>query len=99
MPVTALKTTWWFGNDRISVAPGRPELLLRDISEVTRRYRSKRPQFVNETTRCLAAIHEVSSSVENIDWSQPARKHRVRPTTLGLGRVSRASHHGRHGSV
>lgn len=64
------------------VAPGRPELLLRDVPEVTRRYRDERRQIVDETAGCLAALHEVSMHVEEIDWPKLAEQHQVRATTL-----------------
>lgn len=64
------------------VAPGRPELLLRDVPAVMAQLAAAREQLLSGTTRALAAAAEASDANARPDVAKLAEKHRVDPRLL-----------------
>lgn len=64
------------------VAPGRPELLLRDVREFTRVMTARREQLFAGTAHALAATAEARQATDGFEIAQLAQKHRVEPETL-----------------
>ncbi|MGH7137978.1 MAG: DUF1587 domain-containing protein, partial [Pirellulales bacterium] len=64
------------------VAPGRPDLLLRDVRDRTRELVALRQRLFAVTAACLAAAAEASASHEAIDRAQLAARHRVEQESL-----------------
>lgn len=64
------------------VAPGRPDLLIRDVRPVTRALEKRRDLVVGGAAKCLAAAAEVNASGEAVDIIALARKHEVDPDSL-----------------
>lgn len=64
------------------VAPGRPDLLLRDVWEVTRELGSRRERILGETTKYLAAAAEAAAAQGQGDPAVLARKHGVEQDAL-----------------
>src|SRR5205823_383773 len=59
-------------------APGRPNLLLRDVRELTER----REQIFANVAKSLAAAAEASAAPSQIDMAKLARKHGVQAGAL-----------------
>jgi hypothetical protein len=79
------------------VAPGRSDLLLRDVRGVTRDLVARRNKLFSETARCLAAAAEASGK-EDVDRAELAARHGVDEASLAawldfLGIVSSAAVH------
>ncbi len=64
------------------VAPGRPDLLLRDVRPVTRELAARRDRLFATTAQCLRAAAEVSESPGKLDRAQLAKKHGVEADSL-----------------
>jgi transposase-like protein len=65
------------------VAPGRPNLLLCDIREVTQELNQRRERIFATTAKSLTAAAEVSGTQAKGDVAELARKHGVEAETLG----------------
>src|SRR5205823_6989728 len=61
------------------VAPGRPDLPLRDVRAVVSAFRTQREKVFSSAAACLAAAMEVSGSMDENALAQLARKHGVEP--------------------
>lgn len=59
------------------VAPGRPDLLLRDVRKVTKLMLAKRQQLFEASEKCLVAAAEVYQANDSIDLEELATKHAV----------------------
>ncbi len=59
------------------VAPGRPDLMLRDVRAVTKELHARREQFAASAAKCLAAAAEASASREKPSIATLAAKHNV----------------------
>ena len=59
------------------VAPGRPDLLLRDVREVTRELAARREQMLNRTAQFLTAAAEAAQAQGTADIAELAKKHGV----------------------
>jgi hypothetical protein len=64
------------------VAPGMPDLPLRDVPEVARALAEHRQQVFAGTSKCLAAAAEAAGSDGGFDPAALARKHDVPPEVL-----------------
>ena len=64
------------------VAAGRPDLLLRDVREVSRQLLTRREKLFASTANCLAAAAEASESKEQLELGPLAQKHGVEPDVL-----------------
>jgi len=64
------------------VAPGRPDLLLRDVREVTRNLAERRKRVFAVTARSLSAAAEAAAAQGKADVEQLARKHGVEADAL-----------------
>ncbi len=64
------------------VAPGRPELLLRDVRSVARNLARRREHLFAAAARCLEAASEAAAAGGQADAAELARKHGVDPTAL-----------------
>ena len=64
------------------VAPGRPELLLRDVREVIRTLTDRRDQAFASTAKYLGAAEEASAAEGRANTLELARKHDVDGETL-----------------
>lgn len=64
------------------VAAGRPDLLLRDVREVSRHLLARREKLFASTANCLAAAAEASESKEQLELGPLAQKHGVEPDSL-----------------
>jgi cytochrome c553 len=64
------------------VAPGRPDLLLRDVRQVTRNLAARRERLFASAAKCLAAAAEVSAAEGAVDVKQLAQKHGVETDAL-----------------
>jgi hypothetical protein len=62
------------------VAPGRPDLLLRDVREVTRELAERRTRILATTAKALAAVADATGANTNI--VELARKHGVEDGAL-----------------
>ncbi len=59
------------------VAPGRPDLLLRDVREVTRDLTARRQRVFENAAKHLAAADEASAAQGNVDVAALAGRHGV----------------------
>ncbi len=64
------------------VAPGRPDLLLRDVRDVAHQLASLRDRAFSSAARCLAASAEASVAEGQVDVPALARRHGVEPAIL-----------------
>ena len=64
------------------VAPGRPDLLLRDVRDVARQLASVRERAFSSTARCLDAAAAASVGKGPVDVVALARQHGVDPVIL-----------------
>ena len=64
------------------VAAGRPDLLLRDVREVSRQLLARREKLFASTANCLAAAAEASESKDQLELAPLAQKHGVEPDVL-----------------
>lgn len=64
------------------VAPGRPELPLRDVQAAVAALNRHREQILGSAAKCLAAAAEVTSPLNPEAVSQLAQKHGVEPIAL-----------------
>ena len=65
------------------VAPGRPELMLRDLRQVTAQLVRRRGELFARTSKALAAAAEASASMEAIPLAALAKKYAVDEAALG----------------
>lgn len=65
------------------VAPGRPDLLLRDVRGVSRELASRRERLFATTAKCLTAAAEAGAAQGQVDVAEIARKHEVDAAALG----------------
>lgn len=59
------------------VAAGRPDLLLRDVRDVTRELIARREVMFANAAKCLNAVAEVSAAQGKIDQAELAKRHGV----------------------
>src|SRR5260221_4731196 len=64
------------------VAPGRPNLLLRDVRDVTRELTERRERMFATTAQSLAAAAEAGAAQGKIEVAELARKHGVEADAL-----------------
>ncbi|MDX1927658.1 MAG: DUF1592 domain-containing protein [Pirellulaceae bacterium] len=64
------------------VAPGRADLLLKDVRRVASELQQVRDQIFRDAAKCLAAADEVSNSSEPIDTAALAKKYQLPATSL-----------------
>lgn len=64
------------------VALGRPELLLRDIRDVSRELTARRDKLFTNAAKSLGAAAEAASSTEKLELKPLAEKHGVEPDVL-----------------
>ena len=64
------------------VAPGRPDLLLRSVREVSRHLLARRETIFASAANCLAAAAEASESKEQLELGPLAQKYGVEPDAL-----------------
>jgi hypothetical protein len=64
------------------VAPGRPDLLLRDVRQVTRELAARRARVFASTAAYLNAAHEAAAAQEDADVAALSKKHDVEPEAL-----------------
>ena len=64
------------------VAAGRPDLLLRDVRELSRQLLARREKLFASAAQCLAAAAEAAESKEQLDFGPLAQKHGVEPDVL-----------------
>jgi hypothetical protein len=64
------------------VAPGRPEILLRDLQRVVHELTTRRAQLIAQTAACLEAAEEVLLATEPADVAALAQRHGVEPAAL-----------------
>jgi hypothetical protein len=64
------------------VAPGRPDLLLRDVRDVASQLANLREQAFGSAAKCLAAAVEASVAKGQVDLAQLAQRHAVDPAIL-----------------
>ncbi len=64
------------------VAPGQPDLLLRDIREVARKLKSRRAQLFSNAATYLNAADEISSADQLVDVAKVASQHDLLETDL-----------------
>ncbi|HLN07723.1 MAG TPA: DUF1587 domain-containing protein, partial [Xanthobacteraceae bacterium] len=64
------------------VAPGRPDLLLRDVRDVARQLTALRERAFGAAAKCLQAAAEASVARGQVDVAQLARRHGVEPGIL-----------------
>jgi uncharacterized protein DUF1592/uncharacterized protein DUF1588/uncharacterized protein DUF1585/uncharacterized protein DUF1587/uncharacterized protein DUF1595 len=74
------------------VAPGRPDLLLKDVRRVTAELAAAREKLFANAARCLTASAEATQTATKVDIKTLAQKHGVEPdilaawlTYLGIG--------------
>lgn len=79
------------------VAPGRPEVLLRDVRDIAQELAGRRERLLAQTAQALAAAAEASTSTERLDVAALAKRHAVEPESLaawldylGIGAVGPA---------
>ncbi len=80
------------------VAPGRPDLMLRDVRAVTKELSVRQASFVNTAAACLAAAAEAIAATEKLSLTDLAMKHAVDAESLsawleylGIGAASPVS--------
>ncbi|HEY0981635.1 DUF1592 domain-containing protein [Schlesneria sp.] len=59
------------------VAPGRPDVLLRDVRRVTAELAERRDRSFAATVRCLAAATEAGAAQGNVELADLAKRHKV----------------------
>lgn len=64
------------------VAPGRPDLMLRDIRKKTDELIALRAELFADTSKYLAAADEAARATEQADLTAIAKKHSVEPSAL-----------------
>lgn len=64
------------------VAPGRPDLLLRDVRQIYQQLVTRRGQIFASAAKCLAAASEASASDQATDVPALAKKFEVEPEVL-----------------
>jgi hypothetical protein len=64
------------------VAPGRPDLLLRDVRTVAAELAAVRDGALSVTAKCLEAAAEAGTAKDQLDVAELARRHRVEPAIL-----------------
>ncbi|MBI2950141.1 MAG: DUF1592 domain-containing protein [Verrucomicrobia bacterium] len=64
------------------VASGRPNLLIRDVREVTRELAQRRAQVFASTAKCLMAAAEAGNTTNKIDVAALASRHGVETDAL-----------------
>jgi hypothetical protein len=64
------------------VAPGRPDLLLRDVRDFAREMTARRKRTLAATAKALNAAAEVAQTAEKVDVAALARKHEVEVEAL-----------------
>ena len=64
------------------VAAGRPDLLLRDVRDVSRQLLARRDKLFASTVQCLAAAAEAGESKDQLELGPLAQKHGVEPDVL-----------------
>ncbi len=64
------------------VAAGRPDLLLRDVRDVSRQLLARREKLFASTAQCLAAAAEAGESKDQLELAPLAQKHGVEPDVL-----------------
>ena len=64
------------------VAPGRPDLSLRDVREVSRELAETRGRVFASAAKCLSAAAEAAAGGGKFDVSELARRHGVEPDVL-----------------
>ncbi len=64
------------------VAPGRPDLLLRDVREVTRDLSVRREGMFRDTAKYLSATDEAAGAQGKVDVAELARKHGIEAGVL-----------------
>ena len=65
------------------VAPGRPDLLLRDVRGIYRQLVTRRERIFTSAAKCLAAAAEASASEKPLELAALAQKFEVEPELLG----------------
>ena len=65
------------------VAPGRPNVLLRDVRELSRVFAERRERVFASTAKCLAAAGEISSNSNPAEVAALAQRHDIEPDILG----------------
>ena len=64
------------------VAPGRPDLLLKDVRRFTSELQRRRDRILADTAKCLSAAAEVRSSGERVDLQSLADRFEVPASSL-----------------
>jgi Protein of unknown function (DUF1592)/Protein of unknown function (DUF1588)/Protein of unknown function (DUF1587)/Protein of unknown function (DUF1585)/Protein of unknown function (DUF1595) len=64
------------------VAPGRPDLLLKDVRQVAHSLVQQRQKIFSDVERCLAVATEVAESNSNASLDELASKHALPATSL-----------------
>lgn len=64
------------------VAPGRPDLMLRDVRGVTKELAARRERFITSAAACLAAAEEISTATVKPSLTDLAAKHGVDADSL-----------------
>ncbi len=64
------------------VAPGRPDLLLRDVRDVTRNLTARRERVFAKTTKYLGAADEAREAEGKADIAELARKYEIETDSL-----------------
>ena len=64
------------------VAPGRPDLLLRDVRDVARQLAGVRQRAFSSAAKCLGAAAEASAAAGPVDVVALAERHGVEPAIL-----------------
>jgi len=59
------------------VAPGRPDLLLRDVREVSREFLLRREEIFASTAQCLQAVAEASPTLARTELAALAERYKV----------------------
>ncbi|HSI65342.1 MAG TPA: DUF1587 domain-containing protein, partial [Candidatus Saccharimonadia bacterium] len=79
------------------VAPGRPDLPLRDVRAVLQQLEKRKAEVIAEVVPCLEAAHEAETATERTDIAKLAKKHGVEADVLagwldylGIGSVGEA---------
>ncbi|HND54983.1 MAG TPA: DUF1587 domain-containing protein, partial [Pirellulaceae bacterium] len=70
-----------WGRPRL-VAPGRPDILLRDVAAVTRELETRRRVILSSVAKCLDAAAEASGQTGEVALAPLAAKHGVDPDAL-----------------
>ncbi|HEY2341543.1 MAG TPA: DUF1587 domain-containing protein, partial [Chthoniobacteraceae bacterium] len=65
------------------VAPGRPDLPLRDVRRVDSEFATKRAKFLSSAAQCLTAAAEGDAASAAMDIPTLAQRHGIDPESLG----------------